>query len=136
MQAEIDQETVLALIGAARQARARAYAPYSRFAVGAALLAEDGTVIEGCNVENASSPLGLCAERAAVAAAVVRGYRRFRAIAVVGGERAISPCGGCRQVLREFGDFWVVGGNADGTALERWRLSELLPAAFGPGLGE
>ena len=130
-QAEIDDEALAALITAARQARERAYAPYSRFAVGAALLAVDGTVIAGCNVENVSYPLGLCAERAAVGAAVVRGYRRFRAIAVVGGERPLSPCGGCRQVLGEFGDLWVVGGNAAGTALQRWRLSELLPAAFG-----
>ncbi len=134
--AEIDEETVAALIATARQARAQAYAPYSRFAVGAALLAADGTMIAGCNVENVSYPLGLCAERAAVAAAVVGGHRRFRAIAVVGGDGPLSPCGGCRQVLREFGDLWVIGGSAAGTALERWRLSELLPAAFGRERGE
>jgi cytidine deaminase len=124
------------LVAAARAARERAYAPYSGYRVGAALLTEDGAVVTGANVENASSSLGICAERAAVAAAVAAGYRRFTAIAVaVGGPDPARPCGACRQVLHEFPagpDLEVVCAGEDGDALLVTTLGELLPHAFGP----
>ena len=117
------------LVRAAREAQAQAYAPYSRYRVGAALEAEDGRVFTGANVENASYGLGICAERTAVAAAVSAGARRFRRIVVAtDSEPPASPCGACRQVLAEFGDLEVesVGPRSRG----RWRLADLLPAAF------
>jgi cytidine deaminase len=124
-----------ALLAEADAARANAYAPYSDFAVGAALLAGDGSVHRGCNVENASYPAGLCAERGAVAAAVALGHRRFQAIAVAGPPGvAIAPCGICRQVLSEFspdGALGVVTRGADG-APRAARIADLLPGAFGP----
>src|SRR5919106_1347976 len=93
-------EQLDALVGAAREARERAYAPYSRFNVGAALLAEDDRVVTGANVENASYGLSMCAERTAVHTAASQGLRSFRAIAVVSGnDRPTWPCGACRQVL-------------------------------------
>lgn len=129
-----------ALLAEAEVARDAAYAPYSRFQVGAALLCEDGTVQRGCNVENASYPAGICAERTAVAAAVARGQRRFRAIAVAGPDGvAITPCGICRQVLSEFsadGALRVVARDAAG-AIQAITIGVLLPGAFGPdALGE
>jgi cytidine deaminase len=120
------------LIAAARAAQARAYAPYSNFRVGAALEATDGTVFLGCNVENASYGLTICAERAAVCAAVSAGARRFRRAVVVSNvDPPAAPCGACRQVLAEFGlDLPIEGVGTKRTV--SWRLSELLPAAFGP----
>jgi cytidine deaminase len=124
------------LVAAARAARQRAYAPYSGYRVGAALLTEDGTVVTGANVENASSSLGICAERSAVAAAVAAGHRRFTAIAVaVSGADPARPCGACRQVLHEFPagpDLEVVCAGEDGERLVVTTLGELLPQAFGP----
>ncbi len=130
----MDQDRESELFAAAEAVQARAHAPYSRFAVGAALLAEDGRVFAGCNVENASFGLTLCAERAALVAAVAAGARRFSAVAIVTpAEGPISPCGACRQVLAEFApDLWVVSRGRGG-AVARWRLFELLPAAMGPG---
>lgn len=120
------------MVAAARNARQRAYAPYSEFSVGASLLTSDGSMIAGCNVENASYPLSLCAERTAVARAVAEGHREFLAIAVVGGgSRPLTPCGGCRQVLSEFGDVWVVAAADVGVEPKIWRLSQLLPEQFG-----
>ena len=118
---------------AARIARGYAYAPYSRFQVGAAVLDEDGTVIGGSNVENASYGLSMCAERNAVHTAVVRGSLRIAAVAVVASnEEPAWPCGACRQVLHEFGpDMLVVSEGAGGKREER-RLGDLLPDAFGP----
>lgn len=120
------------LKAAAEAARANAYAPYSKFRVGAALEAADGTVFVGCNVENASYGLTNCAERAAIEAAVVAGHRAFRRIVIVtDAEAPVSPCGACRQVLREFGPHLDV--ISYGTATEqRWTMTDLLPDAFDP----
>jgi cytidine deaminase len=118
------------LMAAARAVREHAYAPYSAFSVGAALLCEDGTIVGGCNVENASYGLTMCAERAAVAAAVAQGKRRFIAIAVVGSaEGATPPCGGCRQVLSEFAPGMRVL-YSNGETHTSVAIEELLPAAF------
>jgi cytidine deaminase len=117
------------LEAAARAAQARAYAPYSRYRVGAALEAADGTIFAGCNVENASYGLALCAERAAVAAAVAGGARTFRRVVVVSdSDPPAPPCGACRQVFAEFGDFEVTAVGPARTL--HWRVAELLPAAF------
>ena len=126
-----------ALLDAAREAMGRAYAPYSRFRVGAALLCDDGTpegaIVTGCNVENASYPACLCAERAAVGAAVARGLQRFRLIAVVTeAEGATPPCGVCRQVLVEFAPTLPVVSLARDGRVTRWSLDALLPHPFDP----
>jgi cytidine deaminase len=120
------------LVAAARKAQSEAYAPYSDFRVGAAIEAADGRVFVGCNVENASYGLTMCAERAAVSAAVSAGARQFRRAVVVSDvDPPAAPCGACRQVLSEFGpDLPIELVGARKTV--RWRLSELLPAAFGP----
>jgi cytidine deaminase len=111
----------------------RAYAPYSNFRVGAALLASDGSVSEGCNVENAAFPAGICAERSAVSAAVARGNRSFETILITTeAEDPTPPCGMCRQVLEEFSPHMlVVSVTRDGREA-RWTLDELLPKAFTP----
>jgi cytidine deaminase len=118
------------LVSAARAAQQRAYAPYSRFHVGAALEADDGRVFDGCNVENASYGLTICAERAAICAAVAAGARRFRRAVVVSvSVRPAAPCGACRQVLAEFGsDFRIDAVGPKGAA--SWTIAALLPAAF------
>jgi cytidine deaminase len=122
-----DQE----LIALAAEARRKAYAPYSRYTVGAALLTASGKVYTGANVENASYGLAICAERTAAVKAVSDGEREFLAIAVAT-ENGGTPCGACRQVLNEFGpDMRVLIADAAGK-YETYRLSELLPASFGP----
>jgi cytidine deaminase len=119
------------LIAKAMKAREQAYAPYSHFTVGAALLGKSGRVYTGCNVENASYGLSICAERAAVFKAVSEGERDFKAIAVVT-EKGVTPCGACRQVLMEFGeDMQVIVANESGE-YRVLTLRELLPEAFTP----
>ncbi len=122
------------LFAAAEAVRARAHAPYSHFSVGAAILADDGKVYAGCNVENAAYPLGNCAEASAIAAMIAGGGRRIRRIYVTGPGRApVTPCGGCRQRIREFADpdVVVISHGVEGTPLEQ-TLAQLLPYSFGP----
>jgi cytidine deaminase len=119
------------LISAARQARQNAYAPYSGFAVGAALRTRSGRVFTGCNVENASYGLTICAERVAVVKAISEGECDIEVIAVVS-RGGVTPCGACRQVLAEFNsDLRVILADLEGNGRE-FRLSELLPEAFLP----
>lgn len=122
-----------ALRAAAEEARAKAYSPYSNFAVGAALEADDGRIFVGCNVENAAYPAGICAERGAIAAAIAGGARRFRRVVIVSGaSRPSPPCGICRQVLVEFAPaLEVISYTASGSTA-RWSLADLLPAPFMP----
>jgi cytidine deaminase len=118
----------------ARSAAARAYAPYSEFPVGAAVLGRTGRVYAGCNVENASYGLCTCAERSAVFSAVAAGERAIRAVAVyTPTPLPTAPCGACRQVIHEFGPEALVVCLCDGKSRIETRLSSLLPAAFGPG---
>ncbi len=119
------------LVAAARAVQRQAYAPYSKFHVGCALEADDGTIFVGCNVENASYGLTICAERAAVCAAVSAGARHFvRAVVVSDVDPPAAPCGACRQVLAEFGLTLRVDGVGPNRSVS-WTMSELLPAAFG-----
>ncbi len=123
-----------ALFTAARAAQAQAYVPYSRFKVGAAILADDGKVYAGCNVENAAYPTGTCAEAGAVAAMVLGGGRAIREALVIGdGRQLCTPCGNCRQRLREFAkpDTPVHVAGPEGIR-RSFTLGELLPASFGP----
>lgn len=123
-----------ALRTAAADVRRNAHAPYSGFAVGAALLAEDGTVFVGTNLENASYGLSVCAERNALGAAVAAGVRAFRAVAVMApGPEPVSPCGACRQVLAELAMSCPVRCYTPEGALLETSVEELLPHAFGPG---
>lgn len=117
------------LISEAREARKRAYVPYSNFAVGAALLTKSGQVYRGCNVENAAYGLSICAERVAVFKAVSAGEKDFEAIAIVS-ETMAMPCGACRQVLAEFGDdIQVIVANTEGEH-RLFTAKELLPHRF------
>jgi len=128
------------LMKSAIEAREYSYSPYSNYRVGAALLAEDGRIFCGCNVENAAYSPGICAERTAFVKAVSEGVRSFRAIAIVGGHEGgklevAPPCGVCRQVMMEFCDpsvFEIVIGTGE-TSFCVYKLEELLPLGFGPG---
>jgi cytidine deaminase len=121
------------LIQKALEVRAQAYAPYSGYPVGAALLSTSGDIYTGVNVENASYPNTICAERAAVFKAVSEGSRDFEAIAIVS-KNGGSPCGACRQVLSEFGlDTVVLIADQKGDLIEETSVENLLPGAFGPG---
>jgi cytidine deaminase len=122
------------LFAAAKTAMERAYAPYSKFRVGAAILAENGEVYSGCNVENAAYPIGTCAEAGAIAAMVRGGARQIREIVVIGDGAALcTPCGGCRQRIREFAaaetKVHVCGPHGLRKSFAR---DELLPESFGP----
>lgn len=120
------------LIRRAIEAREMAYAPYSYYAVGAALLTESGRIFTGVNVENAAYPASICAERVAVFKAVSEGERRFEAIAIVTANGGM-PCGSCRQVLAEFGlETRVLIADDRGTLLREMELADLLPESFGP----
>ena len=120
------------LVAAAREARERAYAPYSDFTVGAAVRCGD-RVYAGCNVENASYGLSICAERVAATTAVAAGERSIDAVAVVGSAREPTPpCGACRQFLHEFGPNMPVHVETPDGERVTWKLGELLPHAFGP----
>jgi len=120
-----------ALLAAARAASANAHCPYSRFPVGAAVQAADGRVFTGCNVENASFGLTICAERNAIFQAVAAGARDVVAVAVYAPtKRPVSPCGACRQVIAEFGAADVMSC-CSGDATKRWTAAELLPDGFG-----
>lgn len=119
------------LVTAAREARDAAYAPYSGYRVGAALESADGRIFRGCNVENASYPVGMCAEQAALGAAVTAGARSFRRLALaVSGAAPASPCGRCRQALAEFGTGLTVVSEGASGEREEWSLDELLPHGF------
>jgi len=119
-----------ALLERARGVLPHAHAPYSGFRVGAAVQAEDGSIYAGCNLESASLGLTICAERAAVAAAVAGGARAVEAVAIVSdAHEPVAPCGACRQVLAEFGADMVVVSEARGQR-EEWSLRRLLPAPF------
>ena len=131
---QVDEAKLDEMLQAARAILPRAYVPYSGFHVGAALLNEDGTIRAAVNVENASYPLSVCAERNAAALMVASGQTKILAVAVAtNAAEPTPPCGGCRQVLWEFGDADtpVVAEGADGVRA-RWRLGDLLPDAFGP----
>lgn len=122
------------LLAAAEAVRARAYAPYSKYHVGAAILADDGKVYSGCNIENAAYPIGNCAEASAIAAMIAGGATRIRRVYVTGpGRLPASPCGGCRQRLREFADpdVVVIAHGVDGEPMAM-TVGELLPNSFGP----
>ena len=119
------------LLTAAQAARRHAHAPYSKFRVGAAVLTTDGKIFTGCNIENASYGLTICAERVAVTKAVSEGYRKFQAIATVAPSAGPTPCGACRQVLAEFGEMLVICADSRRRATAQlYQLAELLPAAF------
>lgn len=121
------------LLDAAREVRLRAYAPYSDFPVGAALLADNGEIYVGCNVENAAYPEGSCAEAGAIAAMIAGGGSRILAVAVVAqGESLVTPCGGCRQKLAEFANADVPVHLADvsGSLSSTYTMTELLPHSF------
>ncbi|XP_012295162.1 cytidine deaminase isoform X1 [Aotus nancymaae] len=127
-------ECVQRLLVCSQEAKKSAYCPYSHFPVGAALLTQDGRIFQGCNIENACYPLGICAERTAIQKAISEGYKDFRAIAIASDmqDDFISPCGACRQVMREFGTNWAVYmTKPDGTYIVM-TVQELLPSSFGP----
>jgi len=128
---ELDRDLLEAAVAAATEVRDRAHAPYSRFQVGAAVVDGDGRIFTGCNVENASYGLTVCAERNAVALAVANGSRRLKAVVIVtAAPTPTPPCGACRQVLSEFGpDMLVVSRTVDGQEAT-YQLSEILPHAF------
>lgn len=127
----IDQK----LLKAAEEVRVNAHAPYSGFFVGAAILADDDEIYAGCNVENAAYPQGNCAEASAISAMLAGGGRRIKRIMTIGpGSEPVTPCGGCRQRIREFadGDVTIVCLGMDGGKPLFTSLEELLPHSFGP----
>lgn len=135
MSAKLSAEMAERLLAAATEAASNAYVPYSRFPVGAAVLTADGTIVTGCNVENASYPLTNCAERVAIGTAVATGAREIRAVAVYAPRvETVTPCGACRQVINEFkpasDELWMIFHTTSGPELVPF--SQILPRAFGP----
>jgi len=129
----ITQHEKQTLIDLANTARQQAYAPYSNYAVGSALRTKTGRIFTGVNVENAAYPHTMCAERVAIFKAVSEGEKEFEAIAVAT-DTGGSPCGGCRQVMAEFGlDTLILIANGQGELLKEMTVKELLPEAFTPG---
>jgi cytidine deaminase len=123
------------LLAAAKSARLMAYAPYSKFLVGAAVRDENGSIHGGCNIENAAYPQGWCAETSAIAAMIMSGGKSIAEMAVIGsGNLLCTPCGGCRQKIREFakGDVKIHMLGEEGNIMQTFTLEELLPASFGP----
>ena len=138
-EARIGQAAAADLIRKANEMREYSYCPYSGFSVGAAILADDGRIYGGCNVENAAYSVGICAERTAIVKAISEGARHFRAIAVVGGKHHVPneysfPCGECRQVRREFchpDEFEIIAAKSE-IDYRCYTLEELLPESFSP----
>jgi cytidine deaminase len=131
---KLDSEVQDQLLQASLGARAHSHSPYSGYAVGAALLDEQGRIHVGANIENAAYPQGWCAEASALTAMVMAGGKRATAVLVTGpGPDVITPCGGCRQKLREFAgqDLLIIAGDPSGIK-QQWTLGELLPFSFGP----
>ncbi|XP_033899231.1 cytidine deaminase-like [Acipenser ruthenus] len=129
-----EKDMIKTLLHECLQAKEFAYCPYSKFRVGAALMTNEGNIFVGCNVENACYNLGVCAERTAIQKAISEGHMNFRAIAIASDleDQFISPCGACRQVMREFGTEWdVFLSRPDGSYL-KMTVDELLPMSFGP----
>lgn len=130
---EPDAKTLQELAARAKAISQRAYCPYSNFRVGAAVLADDGQIFTGCNVENASYGLTICAERNAVFQAVANGKQKIVAVAIYTPTSAPSaPCGACRQVINEIGPNALIISTCDGPTVLQNKLSDLLPSAFGP----
>ncbi len=130
--AELTAEERRALIDLATEARRRAYAPYSHYAVGAALRTRSGRLFTGCNIENAAYPQTICAERVAIFKAVSEGERDFDVIAIVTANGG-SPCGGCRQVMAEFGlETRILLADGQGNLVQETTVASLLPLAFTP----
>ncbi|XP_051947932.1 cytidine deaminase a [Xyrauchen texanus] len=123
-----------ALIQKSQEAKTLAFCPYSKFRVGAAVETSDGTIFTGCNIENACYSLGMCAERTAICKAVSEGHTVFKAIAIASDleDRFISPCGACRQVMREFGLNWDVYLSKTDGSFKRLTVEMLLPYSFDP----
>jgi cytidine deaminase len=133
MTTQLTNELRTRLVELASLARLNAYAPYSSYQVGAALLTTSGKIFTGCNVESAAYPTSMCAERVAIFKAVSEGEQKFVAMAVVTGNGG-TPCGACRQVMAEFGlGLIVLVADAEGNLKQEYVLSELLPGAFTPG---
>ncbi|KAM9921520.1 hypothetical protein OXX59_006448 [Metschnikowia pulcherrima] len=134
MSSKLSTGDVASLISAAQAARDLSYSPYSKFRVGCAILTTSKEIIKGANVENASYGAAICAERTAITRAVMDGHKSFRAIVISSDQQdPISPCGICRQVIREFGvDTPVFMTSADGKVVVEKSLAELLPMSFGP----
>lgn len=131
-------DSIDALFAAAAAARANAYAPYSGFAVGAAIRTPSGAIFSGANVENAAFPVGACAEAGAISAMVTAGERRIAEILIIGGGEALTtPCGACRQKIREFAGDDAMIHVADPKGVQAsFTLGSLLPEAFGPGIAK
>ena len=132
--ADPDAQMLLELAQRAKSISENAYCPYSEFPVGAVVLTDDGAMFDGCNVENASYGLTICAERSAVLQMIASGERKIAAVAIyTPTAKPAAPCGACRQVINEFGPDALIVSTCDGPDVLRKKLSELLPDAFGPG---